>query len=115
MSGYKQLKTPVKRGDTWTFKYMWKSNNKPIDLTSCSARSQVRLRRVGTLVSSISSPNGINIDELNGVVTVIFPASDTLNAEPGTYETDLEITFSDNTIQSSDTIEFRVYEDITRD
>ena len=103
----------VKRGDTWRLQYKWTSNNVSVDLTGCTARAQVRLRRVGTLLSTVTTSSGITIDGVNGLVTVSFPPTDTANATAGTYETDVQITYPDSTVQSSGTVELRVEEDVT--
>jgi hypothetical protein len=101
---------PVKRGDTWRFQFTWKSNNEPIDLSGCTGAMQVRVKRTGALVATASL---VEIDGPTGTVNVTFNASSTANAPLGFVETDLQITYPDNTVQSSDTMQFTVEEDIT--
>lgn len=107
--------TPVKRGDTWTFSFTWKNGNTPINLTDCTAKMQIRKRKVGTLLAEADTSNGIVIDGPLGKVTATFPASDTALVEPGVHETDLQLTFtSTGEVKSSQTMIVTVLEDITR-
>ena len=106
----------VKRGDTWNFIFNWKSGNTPIDLTDCTARMQVRKKKLGTLLASVTTEDGgITITAEDGKVSVSFPASATDACEPGTHSTDLEITFtSTGEVRSSETMDLVVLEDISR-
>jgi hypothetical protein len=101
---------PVKRGDTWRFQFAWKSNNTPIDLSGCTGAMQIRSRRTEVLVATADT---VAIDGPNGIVDVTFNASSTANAPLGYVEADLQITYPDNTVQSSSTVQFMVEEDIT--
>ena len=105
----------VKRGDTWNFSFVWKDNGTVIDLTNCTARMQIRKRKVGTLLGEVNSDNGITIVGVDGQVNVSFPADVTALVEPGVHETDLQITFTQTgEVKSSDTLTITVLEDITR-
>lgn len=105
----------VKRGDTWSFSFVWKNGNTPIDLSGCTAKMQVRKRKTGTLLGEVSSTNGISIIGVDGEVNVSFPPVVTALIEPGIHETDLQITFtSTGEVKSSDTLTITVLEDITR-
>jgi len=100
----------VKRGDTWRFQFVWKSNNDPIDLSGCTGSMQVRARRTKTLVATADI---VDIHGPTGTIDVIFNSSTTTNAPAGTHETDLQIVFPDTTVQSSSTIQIIVEEDVT--
>jgi hypothetical protein len=103
----------VKRGDTWKYQFAWKSNNSPVDLTDCTALMQIRAKRTGDLIAeATTADNSITIDGPAGLVDVVF--SNTEDAPVGTHEADLQITFPDNTIQSSSTLQIIVEEDISR-
>lgn len=107
---------PVKRGDTWTFTFSWKNQNTPIDLTGCSARMQIRDKRTGEMFAESSTvDNSITIDGLAGGVSVEFSSDKTSFIDPGTYYSDLEITFPvSGRVQSSGTVIIIVQGDITR-
>jgi hypothetical protein len=106
---------PVKRGDTWIFSFTWKNDGTPIDISDCTARMQIRKRRIGTLLAELDSESGIVIDGPIGKVTATFPASATELVEPGVHETDLQLTFtSTGEVRSSKTMTVTVLEDITR-
>lgn len=105
----------VKRGDTWNFIFNWKTNDTPIDLTGCTARMQVRKKKLGTLLASVTTEDGgITIDGLLGKVNISFPADITSSCEPGTHDTDLEVTFTTGEVRSSQTLQIVVLEDVTR-
>jgi hypothetical protein len=106
---------PVKRGDTWIFSFTWKNDGRPIDISDCTARMQIRKRRIGTLLAEVDSESGIIINGSIGKVTATFPASATSLVEVGTHETDLQLTFTTTgEVRSSQTISITVVEDITR-
>ena len=107
---------PVKRGDTWSFVFVWKNNDTPINLANCSARMQIRKRRTGTMLAESSTSNGnLSIIPTEGKVLVTFPASMTGAVEPGIHDTDLELTFeSSGEVRSSKTLQLTVDEDISR-
>lgn len=106
---------PVKRGDTWNFVFAWKNNNSPVILTDCTARTQIRTKKVGEMIAQATTDDFITIDGPAGKVTVSYPATITAGILPGTYETDLEITFPiSGQVQSSGTLQIEVTEDITR-
>lgn len=105
---------PVKNGDTWKFTFVWSNNSGPINLTGCTAKMQVR-DRAGTLVATSSSAaSQITIVGTTGTVNVGFPATTTALVPAGVYLTDLQITFADNTVQSTSTISLYVEEGITQ-
>lgn len=104
----------VKNGDTWTFSFVWSNNNSPIDLSGCTAKMQVR-DRAGTLFATATSTAGeISINGPTGTVTVAFPATTTATVPAGQYLSDLQITFTNGTVQSSSTVSIVVEEGITQ-
>lgn len=71
--------------------------------------------RAGTLVATSSSAaSQITIVGTTGTVNVAFPAATTALVPAGVYLTDLQITFADNTVQSTSTISLYVEEGITQ-
>ena len=105
---------PVKNGDTWRFSFVWSNNNVPTNLTGCTAKMEVR-NRAGTLFATASSAaNQITIVGSTGTVNVAFPAVTTALVPAGVYLTDLQITFTDGTVQSTSTISLYVEEGITQ-
>jgi hypothetical protein len=104
----------VKNGDTWRFSFVWSNNNTPIDLTGCTAKMQIR-DSSGTLLATASSANSeITIIGSTGTVNVVFPAATTATIPAGSYLSDLQVTFADNTVTSSSTITITVAEGITQ-
>jgi hypothetical protein len=104
----------VKRGDTWNIQFDWKNDNAPIDLTGCTARMQIR-DKLDALITTVTTANHITIFGTTGTVNVSFPSAITEDIDPGTYYSDLEITFPvTGQVQSSNIIQFQVQQDITR-
>lgn len=105
---------PVKRGDTWSFMFTWTGSGEPINLTECSARMQIRDRRSKQLMVDISSENNITIQGLLGQTLVSVPSSITKTVFPGTYISDVELTFTNSEfVMSSQTFQLIVEEDVT--
>lgn len=105
----------VKRGDTWIFSFVWKSNGTPINLSDCTARMQIRKKKTKALLAEVSTNDGIVIEGSIGKVTATFPATLTSQVETGVHETDLQITFtSTGEVRSSQTLNITVDEDVTR-
>jgi hypothetical protein len=107
---------PVKQGDTWNFKFAWKNQTTPINLSHCTARMQLRDRRTDAMIAEATTANnGILINGPLGEVSVTYPASVSVGIVPGTYVSDLELTFTDTgTVQSSNTLNIVVIKDISR-
>jgi hypothetical protein len=103
----------VKRGDTWSFIFVWRQDNTIIDLTGASARMQLRERRTKELVASISTDDSIIIEGAAGKITANFPPILTKLVEAGQYVTDIEVTFTDGSVVSSQTVQLSVEEDVT--
>jgi len=105
---------PVKNGDTWSYSFVWSNNNTAINLTGCTAKMEIR-NRAGTLMATASSTNSeITIVGSTGTVNVAFPAATTATVPPGQYQSDLQVTFPDGTVQSSSTVTIVVEEGITQ-
>lgn len=104
----------VKRGDTLRliFEYI-DSNGVPIDLSGCSARMQIRTKREKTLLLELVESDGLSLDSLAGTVVIRkqLPADFLV----GSHEFDLEMTYSDGTVESTNTLILKVIEDVTYD
>lgn len=107
----------VKRGDTWEFVFMWSDAMSPIDLSSCSARMQIRNKRTKELVAEASTlDENIIVDGPAGKTIVEFSSLITKTVPPGTYLSDIQITFPiPQRVLSSQTIQIIVEEDFTYD
>lgn len=103
----------VKRGDTWIFVFVWRQENTVVDLSESTARMQIRDYRTKELAGEISSIDGIIISGEEGKITASFSTEITKNIPPGQYVTDIEVTFGDQTVISSQTIQLLVEEDVT--
>lgn len=109
----------LKRGDTWLQRFDWvqASNNLPVNLSECTAKMDIvstRGNEVFMSISTSSSPSSITIDGPNGIVNLRVEADDTAGLRPGEYKTDLQITFPDGTVKSTDTFYIKIIEDVTR-
>ena len=108
-----------KRGDTWQQRFEWiqKGNNQPVNLFGCDAKLDVvsmRGNEVVVSVSNTSSPSTLIIDGPNGIITLRVESEDTNSLSPGQYKADLQVTFPDGTVKSTNTFYVRVEEDVTR-
>lgn len=103
----------LKRGDTWTLAFVVNQaeGGPPLDLTGCAAALQVRHPRTDALVVGADS---LVIVPLDGQVTVVFLPATTAAVPVGTYLTDLELTFADGQVRSSQTMTLAVIADYTR-
>ena len=101
----------LKRGDTWRLAFVWQQDDgTPVDLTDCTAALQLRDargRRVG-------APDTLAIDLETGTVQVTFAAATTALIAPGSYFTDMQISFATGEVRSSQTCLLPVLEDQTR-
>ena len=103
----------LKRGDTWTLVFVVRQTpgGAPVDLTGCAAALQVRHPRTDALIATADS---LAITPQTGTVTVTFLPATTVAVAVGTYLTDLEITFADGEVRSSQTLTLAVLADYTR-
>ena len=103
----------VKRGDTWVWTFVYRdSTGTPMDLSGSSVRMHARSAK-GTLVIQVSDGSGIVLDPLEGEATVRIEPVETQLIGPGKYDADIEVTWSDGTVQSSATFIIQVLADIT--
>jgi hypothetical protein len=103
----------LKRGDTWNQSFTWRQGSEtgdPVDLTGCTARMQVRDR---SDVLILDCTPYLALDELAGTVSVLVPASETELFPVAKNQFDIELTFPDGTVQSTETMILRVIEDVT--
>lgn len=102
-----------KRGDTWVRIFTWTDGEVPLDLSGASARQQIR-DASGTLLAETSSAGGgITIDAPLGRVVSTFLPEQTAFINRGRYLSDLELTFADGTVQTTDTFSILVTNDET--
>ena len=110
----------VKRGDTLSQVFTWQNENgAAIDLSACTARLQIRDRDNTAVVSVTSATSALAIEpvlgetDTTGQVYLTIDASTMATIAPGTYYVDLELTFADGTVRSTETITLIVLRDIT--
>jgi hypothetical protein len=115
MSSVNSQTIAVKRGDTWQCTWQYRdAAGDPIDLTGCSARLKLKALYTPTEVLSIGSESGeLVIDEQAGDIVQTVAASVTANLLPGDYRSDLEVTWSDGTVTSTETVWVNIVEDVT--
>lgn len=106
----------LKRGDTLELEFQWLDGDGiPVDLTDCTARLQTRNRAGNEVIErTCSSSDGLEIVTAEGKVRWREEASSTASFSPGTYYFDLEVTFPDSTVRSTETVQLNVETDITR-
>jgi len=109
----------LKRGDDWVLSVALTDNNgDPVSLSGCSVRMDVRAGYDSATATLSASTSGgeITIDDpASGVFVVRFVDTVTSEVEPGRYLTDVEITWADGSVTSSETWQITVLPDITRD
>jgi hypothetical protein len=105
----------VKRGDTWVWPFTYKDEaGTPIDLSGSSVRLHLKAKRATTPAVSASTATGeITLTPLDGVATVRIEPAVTELVAPAKYDADIEVTWSDGTVQSSATFSVVVQEDVT--
>lgn len=103
----------LKRGDTWTLAMVVNQTpgGPPVDLTGCAAALQVRHPRTDAVVAT---PDSLDIAPQTGTVTIVFLPATTAVVPVGTYLTDLQLTFADGEVRSSQTLTLAVLADYTR-
>ena len=105
-----------KRGDTLNlvFEFNLVDSADKLDLTNCSARLHLQYMRTGTIFVNATTDNGLlTIDEELGLVKLSVPASTMAQAKIGRYLFDLELTFPDGFVLSSETNTLEIIKDIT--
>ena len=103
----------IKRGDTWSQTFAWKQGSEtgdPVDLTGCTVRCQVR-DRADALILDASAY--LTVDGPAGTVALVVPASETEAFPAAKLAFDIELTFPDGTVQSTETMSLKVIEDVT--
>lgn len=106
----------LKRGDTLELEFQWLDGTGfPVDLTGCTARLQMRNRAGNEVLEcTCGSSDGLEIVTAEGKVRWREEASSTASFSLGTYYFDLEVTFPDSTVRSTETVQLIVETDITR-
>lgn len=103
----------LKRGDTWSQSFAWKqgsASGAPVDLTGCTARLQVRTRADALVLDATAY---LTLDGTAGTVAVSVPASATELFPVAKLQFDIELTFPDGTVQSTETMALKILEDVT--
>lgn len=79
----------------------------PIDLQGATVRLKFRAAGEAVVLSVLT---GVIVDTINGQVVFLWPEG-ALDVDAGDYEGEIEITFSDTTVQTIfDTLKFKVRE-----
>jgi hypothetical protein len=101
----------VKRGDNFRAKFYFTESGGPANLTGCSARMQIRDRYL-TLFVEASTDDYLIVDPEVGTVDADIPES-VMTIPTGQYQADVQLTYDDGTVRSSDTFKVKVIQDIT--
>lgn len=91
----------MEQGATFSLVITWKDNsNSPIDLTSYTARMQVRrTKQSSTVIVEASTTDGrITLGGALGTITVVIPATVTDDIEAGCGVYDLEVESADGVV-----------------
>lgn len=79
----------------------------PIDLSAVGTSAQVKFREVGT-TTVLSTISCSIVDGVNGIIQFDFSGG-ALNVEPGSYEGEVQLSFSGGGVQTLfDVLKFRV-------
>jgi hypothetical protein len=96
----------VKRGDTWTWTCTFTDpDGEPVDLTGTTARLQVRGPR-NALIADYSDL--LVVGDSNVSLSVLH------DMPIGLFEFDIELTFTDGTVASTETKTVEVWRDVTQ-
>lgn len=111
------VRKQIKRGDTWKGTFSWFAGSYPLDLTDCTARLQLRTKKVYELILEASTTGGeITIpDPIMGVMELVVDSAVMEAIDPAVYLCDIEVVYADGSVQSSETFEVEVLEDIAHD
>jgi len=107
------LKFNHKRGDTWRQVFYWKQGSEsgpPVDLSGCTARLHVKDKTKAIIVDATAH---LTLDPINGGLSIDVPASVTELFPLEALNFDIELTFPDGSVQSTETMRLQIVEDIT--
>lgn len=105
----------IKRGDTWSQDFFWTdAAGAAVDLTGCSARLMLRVKETSALAIEATTTTGdLVITALTGAVALTVSAERMRAVAAGSYQMDLEITWADGTVRSTETLAVKVLPDVT--
>ncbi len=96
-----QIKATITRSDTGAV----------VDLSAATPKLKFKKKNTGTVLSTISSSTTVTADKAAGICQFTFSGSE-LDIVSGDYVGEIEITFSDGTIETIfEELEFTVRED----
>lgn len=103
-----------KRGDTIALNFKFTDcENEPINLSDCIARLQIRFVKTNELTVCTTNYDMLTISPDLGEILMIIPPELTKTFKIGRHAFDLEITFHDGTVVSSETKYLDIVMDIT--
>jgi hypothetical protein len=106
-----------KRGDTWRYTLTLRDDGEPVDLTGSSLRMHLRDKRSRVKILAVAG-DMLTLGEVEGVparYTAVVDPEVTQLIDPGVYATDVEYTFVDGSVLTSQTFQVRVIQDETYD
>lgn len=104
----------IKRGDTLRARAYFTTAGSQANLSGCTARMHLRNPQTKALILSATTIDGrLAIETATGSVLVNVPASATASVTPGRYFADIELTFPDGTVVTSDNIAVAIKQDWT--
>jgi hypothetical protein len=107
------VKTKLKRGDTWRLVFTYTdAAGVAVDLSGASAHMQMRTAIDGTVILDWDTA-GTDLVIASNTVTLTVDPTDTADLAVGVYLSDLEITYPDGTVDSTETFKLEVEADIT--
>ena len=103
----------LKQGDPWILNMVaiQTVGGEPLGLTGASAALQLRHPLTAALVAE---PDSLVITPLTGTIAITFLPATTAAVPVGSYLTDLQLTFADGQVRSSQTMTVPVIADYTR-
>ena len=104
----------TKKGDTFQAIFSFTDSGAAANLNGCTAKMQLRNPRTFELVAEATTSDGsLSVSVASGEVTINVPAVTMAEVAPGQYSADIELTFIDGTVRSSDTFVVLVSQDYT--
>jgi hypothetical protein len=106
----------VKRGDTLRINFIWTEeiSETPLNLTNCTARLHLKNARTKELLIDANTENGLlTVEGLTGLIQLNVTAEEMEDVPIGRHIFDLELTFTDGSVLSSETRTIEIIQDIT--
>ena len=103
----------TKKGDNLQAVFPFTADGVAVNLNGCTAKMQLRTTDLGLVATATTDDGSLSVDGAAGEVTSNIPAATMANVAPGQYLADIQLTYLDGTVKSSDTFVVLVLQDYT--